>query len=264
MMSLLFPGFPWHAANCGDLDLTGARKPQSYYRDILWRGGDRVYATVRLPEREGKKIVAIGWAVYPTRPSWTWPGQEGQTLQVEVYAGAEKVRLYLNDKLVGEMPTAADQQRRALFTVPYAPGTLKAIGVNGNREVATSVLQTVGDATKLRLTADRAALHPDGEDLSFVTVEAVDAQGRLQPNAASEVRFTINGPGTIVAVGNADQKSTESYQGDHRALFQGRALVVIRTSRTPGTIRLQAAASGLAASEITVRAEAATPRAELQ
>ena len=66
MIAFLFPGYPWHAAACGDLDLTGRRKPQSYYRDILWNGGDRVYATVRLPEPEGKKIVAVGWAVYPT------------------------------------------------------------------------------------------------------------------------------------------------------------------------------------------------------
>jgi beta-galactosidase len=50
MMELFFHPYPWHAAVCGDLDLTGFRKPQSYYRDIVWNGGDRVYATVRLPE----------------------------------------------------------------------------------------------------------------------------------------------------------------------------------------------------------------------
>ena len=178
-MAVMFHGFPWHAANCGDIDLTGYRKPQSYYRDILWNGGDRVYATVRLPEPEGKKIIAVGWAVYPTLPSWTWPGREGKDMQVEVYAGTEKVRLYLNDKLVGEMPTGVEQQRKAVFSVPYAPGTLKAVGVNGDREVATSVLETAGEPVKLRLTADRSTLHADGEDLSFVTVEAVDAQGRV-------------------------------------------------------------------------------------
>ena len=68
-MAVMFHGYPWHAAACGDLDLTGYRKPQSYYRDILWNGGDRVYATVRLPEPEGKKIIAVGWATYPTLPS---------------------------------------------------------------------------------------------------------------------------------------------------------------------------------------------------
>jgi beta-galactosidase len=263
-MAVMFHGYPWHAANCGDLDLTGYRKPQSYYRDILWNGGDRVYATVRLPEPEGKKIIAVGWAVYPTLPSWTWPGREGKDMQVEVYAGTEKVRLYLNDKLIGEMPTATDQQRKAVFTIPYAPGTLKAVGVNGDREVATGVLQTAGDPVRLRLTADRNVLQADGEDLSFVTVEAVDAEGRLQPNAASEVQFTMSGPGTIIAVGNGDGSSKESYQGDHRALFNGRTLVVIRTSRTPGSIRLTASVPGMTADEITIRTELGNPRAELR
>ena len=122
-MSVLSHGYPWHGAECGDIDLTGFRKPQSYYRDILWNGGDRVYATVRLPEPEGKKTIAVGWAVYPTLPSWTWPGQEGKDLQVEVYSGAEKVRLYLNDKLIGEKPTGRSEEFKAMFAVPYAPGT---------------------------------------------------------------------------------------------------------------------------------------------
>ncbi len=137
---LLFPGYPWHAADSGDLDLTGFRKPQSYYRDILWNGGDRVYATVRLPEPEGKKIVAMGWAVYPTLPSWSWPGQEGKEMQVEVYSGAEKVQLFLNGKLIGEKPTGREQQFKAVFAVPYAPGTLKAVGVRRDHPVAESVL----------------------------------------------------------------------------------------------------------------------------
>ena len=127
-MAVLFHGFPWHASVCGDLDLTGVRKPQSYYRDIVWNGGDRVYATVRLPEPEGKKIIAVGWAAYPTLASWSWPGQEGKEMQVEVYSGADKVRLFLNDKLIGEQPTAREQQFEALFNVPYAPGTLSAVG----------------------------------------------------------------------------------------------------------------------------------------
>lgn len=264
MMSFMFPGFPWHAADSGDLDLTGYRKPQSYYRDILWNGGNRVFATVRLPEPEGKNIVAIGWSVYPTLPSWTWPGHEGKDMQVEVYAGTEKVRLYLNDKLIGEMPTTAEQQRKALFTVPYAPGTLRAVGVNGDQEVATSVLQTTGNPAKLHLIPDRATLQADGEDLSFVAVEAEDAQGRMQPNAGDEIHFTISGPGSIIAVGNGDGTSKEAYQGDHRALFNGRALVVVRTSRTPGLIRLQASTPGLSGDSITIRTEPGNPKAELR
>ena len=178
MMELFFHPYPWHAAACGDLDLTGFRKPASFYRDIIWNGGDRVYATVRMPEPEGKKIIAIMWAKYPTLSSWSWPGEEGKELEVEVYSGAEKVRLYLNDKLIGEKPTGRGQEFKAVFPVPYAPGTLKAVGLRGDRVVAENLLTTVGPAVRLRLTADRTVLQADGEDLSFVTVEAVDAEGR--------------------------------------------------------------------------------------
>lgn len=263
-MAIMFHGYPWHAAVCGDLDLTGFRKPQSYYRDILWNGGDRVYATVRLPEPEGQKIIAVGWATYPTLPTWNWPGQEGKDLQVEVYSGAEKVRLFLNGKLVGEKPTGREQEFKATFSVPYAPGTLKAVGVRGDREVAESVLTTAGKPASLRLTPDRAVVQADGEDLSFVVVEAVDAEGRLEAHADQEVEFSLTGPGVIAAVGNGDGEDPASYQGDKRKLFQGRALVVVRTSRQSGPITVTARTAGLSDGSATVQAKAAEKRTELR
>ena len=259
----LFSGYPWHAANCGDLDLTGQRKPQSYYRDILWNGGDRVYATVHIPEPEGKKTIAVGWAVAPTVPSWSWPGQEGKELQVEVYSGTEKVRLFLNDRLIGEKPAGRAQEFWATFTVPYAPGTLKAVGLRGDRAVAESVLVTAGKPARLRLTADRGTVAADGQDLSFITVEAVDAEGRWEPNAADEIRFSISGPGTIAAVGSGDGRDGDSYQSDRRKLFEGRAQLIVRTSRRSGRIRVVAAAAGLEDGAVTIESKAAAPRPEL-
>lgn len=264
MMAFLLPGYPWHAAACGDLDLTGHRKPQSYYRDILWNGGDRVYATVRLPEPEGKKIVAVGWAVYPTIPSWSWPDQAGKEMQVEVYSGAEKVRLFLNGKLLGEKPTGREQQFKAMFAVPYAAGTLKAVGIRGDRVVAESVLTTAGKPAQVRLTADRTTLQADDRDLSFVTVEALDAQGRFQPNADQEVEFAISGPGAIAAVANGDGKDVAPYQGHRRKLFQGRALVIVRASKESGPIHLRTTTSGMSPGVLTIQAKAAAPRVELQ
>jgi beta-galactosidase len=264
VMQFLMPSYPWHGSQCGDLDLTGYRKPQSHYRDILWNGGDRVYAAVRLPEPEGKKIVAVGWAVYPTMASWNWPGQEGKELQVQVYSGAEKVRLFLNDKLIGEQPTGREQQFKALFAVPYEPGTLKAVGLRGDRAVAESVLITAGKPARLRLMADRTVLQADGQDLSFITVEALDAEGKFQPDADQEVQFTISGPGVIAAAGNGDGKDSASYQADRRRLFQGRALVVVRTSRKTGPIHLTATTPGLREGIIDIQSKTADQRLELR
>lgn len=262
--SPIAPGFPWHAAYCGDMDLTGFRKPWSYYRDILWNGGDRVFMAVRLPENEERKILAPGWSVYPALQSWTWPGEEGENLQVEVYAGTEKVRLFLNDKLMGEMPTTPDHERRALFTVPYAPGRLKLVGVNGDREVARSVLQTASSSTNLSLKADRSELYADGQDLSFITVEAHDSRGTLVPNSGADVEFRISGPGTIIAVGNGDGKSMEPYQADHRRLFNGRAIVVVRTSDVPGSIHLEATAPEMKSASIALQTSGVGLSAQLR
>jgi beta-galactosidase len=250
--SPLSPGFPWHAAYCGDLDLTGFRKPSSFYRDILWNGGDRVFATVRLPEPEGKKILAAGWAVYPTLPSWTWPGEDGKPMTVEVYSGAQRVRLYLNDKLIAEKPTGRDQQFKAEFEIPYAPGTLKVEGMRDDRVVAESILQTVGAPVKLKLSADRTVLNAGGQDLAFITVEAVDEKGRLQMNANQKVHFLVSGAGTIAAVGNGNGQTQDSYSGDTFNLFNGRALVVLRTARKAGEIKLTANGDGLSSSSIVI------------
>jgi beta-galactosidase len=264
MMELFFHPYPWHAAMCGDLDLTGYRKPQSYYRDILWNGGDRVYATVRLPEPEGKKIIAIMWATYPTLPSWTWPGQEGKDLEVEVYSGADKVRLFLNGKLIGEKPTGRNEEFRAVFSVPYAPGVLRVVGLRGDRVVAESVLTTAQKAKGLRLAADRKVIQADGQDLSFVTVEAVDANGRLDLSADQEVEFEVSGPGAIAAVGNGDAQDPDSYHSNRRKLYQGRALVVIRSAKQSGAVKLTVRGAGLGDESLMIEARAAQPHPDLQ
>lgn len=254
--SPLSPGFPWHAAYSGDLDLTGFRKPSSYYRDIVWNGGDRIFATVRLPETEDRKIIAEGWSVFPSLPSWTWPGQEGKPLTVEVYSATEAVRLYLNGKLIGMKPTGRDQAFKADFVLPYAPGTLKVEGIRENRVVAQSILQTTGDPVGLKLTADRTILHADGQDLAFVIVEAVDEKGRLQSNTERDVHFTLSGEGTIAAVGNGNGESEQSYSGDSFHLFHGRAMVVLRTTPRPGPLHLTAQAEGLTGASIALHSKA--------
>jgi beta-galactosidase len=97
---------------------------------------------VRLPEPEGRKIIAIGWATYPSLRSWTWPGLGGKELQVEVYSGSEQAQLFLNGKLIGEEPTGREQEFKAIFSLPYTPGILKAVGLHGDRIVAESTLTT--------------------------------------------------------------------------------------------------------------------------
>jgi len=242
--------YPWHGAVCGDLDITGYRRPISYYRNILWQRGERLYLAVRPPGQ----ITVTAWGITPSWPSWTWPGEEGKDLEVEVYSNATSVQLFLNDKLIEELPIGREQQFKAVVKVPYAAGTLRAVAMEAGRKVAESVLETAGQPARTKLTADRAVVRADGQDLAFITVEVVDGNGRVQPAAAQNIHFAIHGPGTIAGLGNADLTSTQPYQGTECQVFQGRALVVVRSSAAAGTIELTATAPGLEQASLQIRA----------
>jgi len=133
--------FPWHGAYCGDIDLIGWRKPISHYRNLLYNNTEKLYMAVREPNPDKGEIKETGWSVWPTWESWTLPGYEGKDIQVEVYSKYPKVRLYLNDKLIGEQPTTREQKYKATFTLPYAPGVLRAVGVKENNELESSILK---------------------------------------------------------------------------------------------------------------------------
>ncbi len=244
--------YPWHQANCGDLDLCGFKRPQSYYRDILWGTGSKLYIAVHDPLPPDQEPIITYWGWPLVSADWTWPGREGETFQVDVYSGCEQVELTLNGRSLGVRPTGQDTRYIATFDVPYDAGSLTATGYDGDEPVAKWELHTVEAPVGLRLTADRSEIRADGQDLSFITVEIVDRLGRVHPKADAEIYFTVQGTGTIAAVGNGDPTSKERYRGNQRSAHQGRCLVVVRATDTPGDIRLRAQADGLDEADLTL------------
>ncbi len=244
--------YPWNQANCGDLDLCGFKRPQSYYRDIVWNVGTQLYIAVHDPIPEGVTPYVTRWGWPEVWPNWTWPGREGQTFKVEVYSACEQVELFLNGRSLGVQPSGKAERYTAGFEVPYEAGELKAVGLNGGKAAAETAVETVGAAAGLRLSADRAQLHGAG-DLAYVTVEIVDAAGRVHPSADRVVYFTVQGVGEIAAVGSANPATEESYRGNQRTSYRGRGLVVVKAGEQAGEIRLRAQADGLAAGELLLQ-----------
>jgi beta-galactosidase len=246
--------FPWHGAYCGDIDQTGWRKPISHYRSMLYNNGEKLYMAVREPEPAPLEIRETWWSVWPTWESWTWPGLERKNVQVEVYSKYPKVRLYLNGSLIGEKSTTEEQEYKASFSVPYSQGILKAAGLENEKEVESTILRTSGDAAKIKLTADKKEIATTGADLVYVTVEITDKDGIFQPNAINRFHISLDGPGTIAGVGNADMKDTDKYAADNRKAWHGRALVVIRSTHAAGEIRLKVTSQGLSDAFLKIRA----------
>lgn len=246
-----FMGWPWYNAWCGDIDLCGDKKPQSYYRDVVWRLRDIAMA-VRRPLMPGKQEVVNGWGWTDELPSWNWNGLEGQTMRVNVYSRAPKVRLYLNGQVVGEKETNPDNYT-ATFQLPYAPGELKAVNLEKGKEKSAFTLKTTGKAAAIRLTADRNRIKADRNDLSYVKIELIDAEGQVVPDADQTVTLRCEGAGHIAASGNAAPDDMESFRSLTPRTFRGRALAILQPNgEETGTITLTVTAENLGEQTITV------------
>lgn len=247
-----FMDWPWFNAWCGDLDLLGIKKPQSYYRDVLWRKRE-ISMAVELPVAEGKVRKVSFWGWPEEALSWTFPGWEDRALKVNVYTRASGVRLYLNGIPVGEGQT--NDLYTASFRVPYRPGKLKAVELDeAGREGASALLETVGEPVSLRLVADRCKLAADGQDLSYILIEQVDRAGNVVQTSGQKVSITAQGDaGILIASGTASPNDMRSFQSLTPALFRGRAMLIVRSGKKKGKLTLRVTADGLKEAVINIK-----------
>ena len=232
----------WHGAPCGDVDITGWRKPISHYRQMLWQShlspltshpSPLLYMAVKEPNGYHGEIHTTMWSVWPTWESWNWAGWEGKPVEVEVYTKQPEVKLFLNDQLIGTKQVSRETEFKAVFSVPYQAGILRAEA--GGKSVT---LKTAGEPARLRLTPDRTVMTADGQSLTFVTVEVLDKDGTPVPEAAIDCEATVKGAGTLLAFASADLKDTEPYTSSRVKTWKGRALLVVRSTQKKGSVSL--------------------------
>jgi beta-galactosidase len=259
--------------------------------DFMWTGIDYL-GEARWPSKSSRSgvIDTCGFAkdgyyfyksiwtkspVLHLSPHWNWAGSEGQIVPVICFTNCDTVELFLNGKSLGVegymfpemgmegkysnfpartrvMQTTGDLH--LTWYVPYQPGTLRAVGTKDGQVIMTVEQSTTGAPVSLRLTADRVRIDTRWDDLSHVTVEIVDSQGRVVPTADNEIVFSLTGPGRILGLDNGQADSHENYQSDRRKAFAGRALALVQSNEQPGIIQLSAASQGLTSSTVTIAA----------
>ena len=247
-------GWPSYAAGCGLIDITGFPKGGQVYRRVM-ASASPIEINVLEPLPVGEKYARKGWSWPNEYPSWDWAGFEGRPLDVRVITHAPEVRLKLNGRAVGTGKTTKDRID-VVFKVPYAPGQLVAEGIENGKVICTTTLITPGQPAALRLVADRGTITTSDNDLAYVSLEVVDARGRLVPQGRYPVSVTVTGDGSLAACGTGDHKDVRSFDNpDHMQTWHGRAMVIVRPNGTPGTITVTAHSSqfGNAAQEILVR-----------
>jgi beta-galactosidase len=151
------------------------------------------------------------------------------------------VKLYLNGQLIGTKQVSRETEFKAVFTVNYEPGELRAEAAeqrDSSLFILHSSLFTAGEPARLRLTPDRTVMTADGQSLAFVTVEVLDEQGTLVPEAAIPCEATVKGAGKLLAFASADLKDTEPYTSSRVTTWKGRALLVIRSTQKKGSVNV--------------------------
>jgi beta-galactosidase len=227
---------PSRSSYFGIVDLAGFKKDRFYLYQARWR-----------PELPMAHLL----------PHWNWPERVGKITPVHLYTSGDEAELFLNGKSLGRKKRGPRDYRLRWDDVVYQPGTLHTVVYKNGKPWAEDTVQTTGKPARLTLSADRTLLHADGADLAFVTVKVADKEGRMVPRASDRVRFTLSGPGEIVATDNGDATSFESFQSPSRKAFNGMALAIVRTRPgQAGKLVLTASAPGLGSTKVTLESQA--------
>jgi beta-galactosidase len=229
-------GWPCINSHFGILDMCGFPKDNFFYYQAWW----------------GSKPVLHLF------PHWNWSGKEGQEIEVWCHTNLEQVGLFLNGQSLGAQKVV--KNTHLMWKVKYAPGVIEARGFRGGQQVLTAKRETTGAAARMVLRPDRARVAADGEDVSMVAAEVVDAQGRVVPVADNQVSFRVSGSGRLLGVANGDPSSHESDKGDKRRAFNGLCMAIVQAGKQAGEIRVEASSPGLASASVTLTAEPAKLR----
>jgi beta-galactosidase len=185
-------------------------------------------------------------------PHWNW--SSGTNVTVFAYGNCDSVELFLNDKSQGSK-TLSGGALHFEWSVPWASGTLRAECKKDGTIAATDEVKTAGSAARVALTPDRSTIRADGKDMVFITADILDGSGVLVPNGNNSITFSVTGSGQLVGVDNGDATDTSSYKGGSRKAFSGKALAMVRSTKTAGAITIKATSSGLSSDPITVTAQ---------
>ncbi len=191
-------------------------------------------------------------------PHWNWSGKEGQEISVWCHSNLDSVELFLNGTSLGSK--SVERNGHLEWKVKFVPGTIEARGIKGNKVVLVSRRETTGPAAAIVLRPDRSIILTNGEDVSVIQVEIVDAQGQVVPDAGNTVQFQVAGSGKLIGVGNGDPSCHEPDQAAQRSAFNGYCMAIVQTTHQAGVMTVTASASGLKRASTTITCAAATPR----
>lgn len=240
---------PYYIANCGDIDICGVRKPQSYYREIAWGLRTDPYIAVRNPMLTEIPCFLSGWGFYDCEHSWNWQGCEGKSVDVYVFADCDAVVLEINGKEIERKDKT--ENGVYVFRTTYNSGVVSAKAIKDGKVIGSSYIETEKEPKKIALLPEKSYLtnQKANEDIVIVDVEIQDENGMLCTQDERLVSYSVKG-GKILGVGSMNLTSEEPYQANERCVYKGRGLIIIQ--KLDKNVVLCANSEGLPATEIEI------------
>lgn len=236
-------GWPAKGWREGVFDISLDPKPNAYFLKSYFKP-DEPLVRIAVIDAENSTLwndVVVGIQTQSSH----WNRKEGSTVSLFTYTNADEVELFVNGKSLGRRPNnrenSKERNRIKWNDVPYEKGNIEAVAYNKGEKkpVSRHRIETAGNAVKLQVEPDNSAWKADGMDLQHVRVTAVDSKNRRDYGARESLKFEVEGPAEIVGVINGDLTSEELTVGDTRRLFNGSAVVILRSTREPGEVKLK-------------------------
>lgn len=249
-----WPNWPWRGADCGVIDMCGHPKPGYWFRKAIWNDEPMVYLAVQTDPSARNRNLASFWNWPKVEAHWNH-AKQGDTLAVHVYTNVPDVELRLNGKSLGTRTWDLKNEAFLFWEVPYEPGKLEAIGKTKEGKTVSFAVQTAGEVAKIVLTPDSKTLRANKQDLSYVTVQLLDANDVPVPFANNLIEFEVSGAGKLLAVGNGNQQSHTSFKGGKMEAHLGKCLAIVQSTDKKGAITITAKSGKLPVASITLKAE---------
>ncbi len=248
--------WPSRSSYFGIFDLAGLPKDRYYLYRSRWNTADE---TIHL------------------LPHWTFPGREGEVTPVYCYTNYPTAELFVNGKSQGKISKrtdvksgsgkdgkisdindpALDRYRLRWNNVKYEPGEINVVVYDKDgKQVGTKTVRTAGKASAISLTGDLGAdikpLKADGDDMTFITVNVVDKDGNLCPDADNQISVSVTGAATFKGICNGDATSLEVFTRPTMKAFHGQLVIGIQSNGKTGDAIVKVSGKGIKAQTVKI------------
>jgi len=232
-------GWPARTANFGVIDLAGFAKGPYYLYQSQWTSKPMVHLD----------------------PHWTHPGKEGVEIPVVVYSNQASAELFLNGKSLGEKSfadkesgdTSIGEKMQLVWLVPYQAGELTVVAKSEGKHIVSKSVYSAGAPHSVSINADKLTVNANQTDVVHLTLDVIDKNGHIVPEANNRLNITIDGPAKLIGVENGDILDLEPHKVPTRKAFMGKVLALIQTTDIGGDISITVSGEGLLSQQLTIQ-----------